>query len=98
LEDFFNEWLHKYTNLSKSSIVKYVNAIKTISVALNRDGVINENLYDINKYEDYVLIQNTIEDNVDLNEKDKRGHKMYTSALNYYSKFLKEKSFWDQMK
>lgn len=41
----FTKWLQEYTELSQSSISKYVGAINTISNELKEADIINSNLY-----------------------------------------------------
>ena len=85
-EEFAN-WLIDHTKLSSSTIEKYTNAIRTISKELSRNNVINSNLYNIS---DPALVEELTHKYFSIpefQEKDIRGNRMYSNALNYYKKF-----------
>lgn len=89
-KDNFSFWLESHTNLSLSTIKKYASAINTISKELEKKGFLVGSLYDINDpsvVESLTLKYFSIGE---FQEKDARGNKMYSNALKYYKKFVKE--------
>jgi 5-methylcytosine-specific restriction protein A len=87
-EDFIN-WLKNNTKLSSSSIVKYANAIKTISIGLGRYGLLVGSLYNIT---DPVIIESITMKYLsvpEFSDKDIRGNRMYSNALKYYYTFIR---------
>ncbi len=79
----FKEWLHKNTDLSDSSIDKYVRAVNTTSKDMIRNNVISKSLLEMDYFEITVTIA-LIMLNADFLAKDKRGNKMYSNALKQY--------------
>lgn len=89
-KDNFSFWLESHTNLSTSTIKKYAGAINTISKGLKENGVLVGSLYDIN---DPIVVETlTLKyfSMVEYEEKDIRGNRMYSNAMKYYKKYVKE--------
>jgi 5-methylcytosine-specific restriction protein A len=85
----FIDWLKNNTKLSSSSIGKYANAIKTISVGLGKYGLLEGSLYNIT---DQVIIESLTMKYLsvpEFSDKDIRGNRMYSNALRYYYIFTR---------
>ncbi|GAA0070945.1 hypothetical protein UT300003_24690 [Clostridium sardiniense] len=89
----FKRWMLEHSNRSKNTIDKYAGAIVTISKELTKHSNTLIDIYSIN---DSMSIDNIkqiyLEIDV-LREKDERGNRMYTSALEWYKKYLNEVEF-----
>lgn len=86
----FKKWLENNTSLSSSTIVKYANAINTISAELVKNGLLVGTLYNIT---DSVIIEKNIITYLSIpeyREKDTRGNRMYSNALKYYKLFAEK--------
>lgn len=91
MEQLFRKWLEENTELSESSIGKYVGAIRTITKDMLSEGVINKNLYNVTSAAELCIIMKAIYSNSFFDKKDTRGNKMYSNALNQYYEYLKSK-------
>ncbi len=91
MENMFGEWLKIQYNVSDSTIGKYKRAIRAVSKDMNEEGVLQGDLYNISSFQKFESVKSNIFANDFFVEKDTRGHRMYSAALNWYSKFLSEK-------
>lgn len=82
----FTLWLDNNHSIGPSTVDKYSRAIRTIS-----DEFLNGNsLYNISSYhEAYKVIKYLLEVNK-FQEKNTRGHNMYSNALKQYLEYLKQ--------
>ncbi|MGI2328148.1 hypothetical protein [Planococcus sp. YIM B11945] len=89
-KDEFISWLKVNTPVSSSTAQKYSGAINTISKGLNKYGLLDGNLYNI---QDSAVIESLSTKYFSIgefNEKDIRGNRMYSNAAKYFKKFVKE--------
>lgn len=90
MESMFGEWLKINRNVSDSTISKYKRAIRAVSKDMNEEGVLQGDLYSISSFQEFESIKSNIFANDFFTEKDTRGHRMYSVALNWYSEFLSQ--------
>lgn len=90
MEELFKKWMEENCSLADSTIDKYSRAINTISNDMIRECVINRSLYSITSFSEFDEIATLILDNPFFLDKDNRGHGMYSHALYYFSKFLRD--------
>ncbi|PFV93055.1 hypothetical protein COL08_22950 [Priestia megaterium] len=83
----FIKWLTNNTTLSSTTILKYANAINTISLELRKYQLIHENLYDNLDSITVKAILTKYLSIPELKDKDIRGNRMYSNALKYFTKF-----------
>lgn len=91
MEELFKEWLASHTTLSANSVYKYSRAIVSISNDMISEKVLSASLYTITSSGDLTPLIKGIYSNASFMQKDKRGNKMYSNALNHYYDFLKER-------
>ncbi|USK29915.1 AAA family ATPase [Bacillus sp. CMF21] len=80
----FIKWLEDNTSLSAYSKGRYSNAIDVLSKDLINYGVNKKSLYSIS---DTTIIDSILKSPIFL-EKNKRGNRMYSAALNYYKEYI----------
>lgn len=81
-------WLTENTSLAESTILKYANAIETISKELIEYNVIDGSLYNII---DPIVLETLKLKYLSIPKfivKDTRGNRMYSNALNHYKNYL----------
>lgn len=88
----FIKWLENNTNISPYSVNRYANAIDTISSELSIYGLNEKNLFHV--------CDTTIIDNVLFNpyfqQKNNKGNRMYSAALNYFKTYIEYSKVKDQ--
>ncbi|MGG7162809.1 hypothetical protein [Clostridium ihumii] len=89
----FTRWMLKHSNRSKNTIDKYAAAVVTISKELTKYSNTTIDIYSINDSMSIDSIKQIYLKIDVLREKDERGNRMYTSALEWYKKYLKEAEF-----
>lgn len=90
----FARWLGENTRLSRSSIIKYSGAVRTISREMLEEGVIAKSLQDMGAFELDLAID-AIMKNRNFIDKNIRGNHMYSNALKqyrYYSNSSREEA------
>ncbi|TFH63501.1 hypothetical protein [Peribacillus frigoritolerans] len=80
----FINWLENNTDIIPYSVKRYSNAIDTLSSELSNYGLAEENLFNITE----VGIIDRILINPEFIMKNKKGNRMYSSALNYFKKYI----------
>jgi 5-methylcytosine-specific restriction enzyme A len=80
----FINWLNIFTEASSYTIGRYAGAIDTISKELESDGLNESSLYNVSN----TLIIDEILKHPLFLEKDKRGNRMYSSALKYFKRYI----------
>lgn len=80
----FRKWLEKNLNSKEITKKKYFDAINIISNEMTGWGFDNLDIYSLNETQ---LIDKVMSSKGFI-EKDKRGNRMYSAALNHYKKFL----------
>jgi len=83
-KDNFSKWLEIHANLKSYSIGRYANAIDTISSELVDYGLPNFKLFNIC---DISFIE-TILNNPEFQKKNKKGNRMYSTALKHFKKYM----------
>ncbi|AGX02770.1 hypothetical protein B14911_16880 [Bacillus sp. NRRL B-14911] len=82
----FIKWLEENKNISSYSSKRYIGAIDSISSEIDRYGLDNINLYQIYSTD---IIDNILSNSL-FQERNQKGNRMYSAALNHYKKFLEE--------
>lgn len=81
----FIKWLNSNTTLSSYSIGRYAGAIDTLSIELGGYGITETSLYNINDIE----VIDTIIKNAKFQEKNSKGNRMYSAALNHFKNYIR---------
>lgn len=85
MKDRFINWLKENKpDLKDSSIEKYSRAVRTIS----EQFVVGRSLYKIDSYDEAREVVEKIYDNAEFVQKNERGNRMYSNALDKYLEFL----------
>ncbi len=85
-EDFIR-WMKSNSKLSNTTIVKYANAINTISTELSKYNMLEEDLFKINNPSQVEEMIEKYFSIPEFEEKDIRGNRMYSNALKQYKRF-----------
>lgn len=88
MEELFGKWLQTNMNLSQSSIGKYQRAIRAVSKEMIEEGLIDFELYSITSAHQFYSLRKEIFNNEFFINKDSRGNRMYSVAMNHYYEFL----------
>jgi 5-methylcytosine-specific restriction endonuclease McrBC GTP-binding regulatory subunit McrB len=83
-KDNFMKWLEESTELSTYSISRYAGAIDTLSSELMNYGLNERNLYNVTDKNSIASILN----NPMFQEKNKKGNRMYSAALNHFAEYI----------
>lgn len=86
-KDNFIKWLEDTTELSSYTINRYAGAIDTLSTELIRYGLNENNLFNITDKN----IIDSILNNQSFQDKNKRGNRMYSAALNHFTEYIEYK-------
>lgn len=89
MREKYEIWLNQ-KNLEKSS-KKYLGGVNTISNFAQKLKIINKNLFDIVDTQEFATVKEKIFNNEEFKKKKKKGHYMYSAALNNYQEFLNER-------
>lgn len=83
-QDTFAEWLKSHTELKQYAIKRYSRAIETLSLELVDFGLQRINLFYLTDtaFIDKILI------NSEFKKKNAKGHRMYSTALKYFKKYI----------
>lgn len=91
----FKNWLSNYTGLSNNSVNRYSGAIETITSELESFGLKKINLYLANEE-----VIKTILNKPTFKQKNNKGNRMYSSALNKlieYLEFYNDQEFQEEL-
>lgn len=88
MEKLFGLWLSENCDLSENSIGKYQRAIRAVTKDMMEEGILDKDLYAITSSSEFDSIRTDIYNNRYFDEKDTRGNRMYSVALNHYMTFL----------
>ncbi|MEH7254312.1 hypothetical protein V7111_19505 [Neobacillus niacini] len=83
-KDHFINWLEDTTKLAKYSIRRYAGAIETLSEELRDYGINERDLYNVTD----MNIIDCILNNSLFQEKNNRGNRMYSAALNHFKSYI----------
>lgn len=83
----FDFWLHLTTNLSDSSIYKYVHAASSISKEMSSNQIIHKDLFEMNLLELDVAINNIL-CYENFKRKNSKGNNMYSNSLKQLRYFV----------
>jgi len=86
----FLKWLKDRGTISSYSINRYALAIDTISAELNKYGVENVNIYELEEPLVLERIIKVLKSDREFNKKNTNGNRMYSASLNHYKSFLEE--------
>lgn len=83
-QEHFMTWLETHTRLSSKSVAKYASALRIISSEMEHYGLGNRDLYAVTDtaFIDRILV------NPEFRTKDKKGHQMYSVALNHLKRYI----------
>jgi 5-methylcytosine-specific restriction enzyme A len=82
--DTFAKWLETNTDLKQYAIKRYSRAIDTLSLELGDFGLHRINLFNLT---DTAFID-TILSNPEFKKKNDKGHRMYSTALKHFKKYI----------
>jgi len=88
MEELFGIWLKDNYSLSDNSIGKYKRAIRAVTKDMLEEGVIDSDLYSTTSSTEFELIKQLIFNNRCFDQKDTRGNRMYSVAMNHFQEFL----------
>lgn len=77
-------------NISDSSVNKYLRAIRAVTKDMFEEGIIDKDLYHISSALEFAKYRDKIFSNNFFIEKDTRGNRMYSVAMNHYLNFLED--------
>lgn len=83
-KELFVKWLEETRNISQNSIDKYSRSINITESELESYGLQETSLYGLT---DTKFIDTIIENPI-FEQKDKRGHRMYSVALKHLKNFI----------
>ncbi|RWQ73464.1 hypothetical protein [Bacillus cereus] len=83
-KETFAQWLKTNSDLKEYSIGRYAYAIDTLTSELDSYGLPEANLFDIS---DTAFID-TILNNQEFQRKNKKGNRMYSTALKHFKKYM----------
>lgn len=83
----FTVWLSENTNLSDSSVIKYVSAVRTVSNNMLDKHIISKPIQNMSAFELDIAISNILS-NENFIAKNTRGNHMYSNALKHYRYFI----------
>lgn len=83
----FTVWLSENTNLSDSSVIKYVSAVRTVSNEMLDKHIISKPIQNMSTFELDIAISNILS-HEDFIAKNTRGNHMYSNALKHYRYFI----------
>ncbi len=94
LQEYYANYLRTIRNLKESSINHYFDGLKKISRILKDKDLIKESIYEITNLDSLEFVCRALKEDEGFNELDKRGHQMYSSAMNNYLKFARGDDFF----
>jgi 5-methylcytosine-specific restriction protein A len=86
LKQYFIHYLKN--KVSERTVKHYLSGIDVISEHLKEHGVIEGEIYEILDFTALQIIHENLRKDKDFADKDNRGHRMYSAALNHYFKFI----------
>lgn len=95
LKEYFIQYLKKIRGNSDSTIKKYLSALEIISTYLIQKQQIKSSIYEIMDLHDLQIIKNQLNQDFNFVDKDERGHRMYSAALNNYCRFAGGNNFFN---
>jgi 5-methylcytosine-specific restriction enzyme A len=83
-KETFAKWLGTHTDLQEYAIKRYSRAIETLSLELEDFGLQRINLFNLTD----ITFIDTILSNPEFNKKNDKGHRMYSTALKHFKKYI----------
>lgn len=93
LKEYYVQFLKKIRNNSISTIGHYLSALDVISLYLVEKGQIKSSLYEVSDIVSLQTIREDLYQDPVFVDKDERGHRMYSAALNNYFRFASGETF-----
>lgn len=93
LKEYYIQYLKKIRNNSPTTVKHYLSALDVISSYLVKKQQIDSSLYEIADLSDLQIIKENLFRDFTFIEKDERGHRMYSAALNNYFRFASGETF-----
>lgn len=93
LKEYYVQYLKKIRNNSISTIGHYLSALDVISLYLVEKRQIKLSLYEIIDLVNLQAIREKLYQDPIFVDKDERGHRMYSAALNNYFRFASGETF-----
>lgn len=94
LKEYYIQYLKKIRGNSLTTIKHYLSALDVISSYLVKKQQIKTSLYEIVDLSDLQIVKENLCQDIIFVEKDERGHRMYTAALNNYYRFASGETFF----
>lgn len=93
LKNYYTRYLGEIRYNSKSTINHYLSALEVISKYLMQRGQIKTSIYEVTDLNNLQIIKESLYNDPMFVEKDERGHRMYSAALNNYFRFASGEEF-----
>ena len=87
LERYYEYYLNTLDNLADTSRKNYVRGLNKVSSLLVEKGKVQHSIYEITDYEKLLEIKHFLNQDIEFLSIDKKGHRMYSVALNHYCRF-----------
>ena len=88
LTEYFIQYVKDIRGVSQSSAKHYVQALNTINSLLDRYNFKIRDVFILSSIDDLELVDAFLNNNVEYQEKDKVGHRMYSVAFKHYCRFI----------
>lgn len=88
LTEHFIRYVKDTRGVFKSSAKHYVQALNTINSLLDRYNFEIRDVFALSSTDDLDLVDEFLNNNVEYQEKDKVGHRMYSVAFKHYRRFI----------
>lgn len=88
LTEHFVRYIKDTRGVSESSAKHYVQALNTINNLLLKGNCCINNVFYLTSTRDLDLVDEFLAENVEFQEKDQTGHRMYSVAFKHYRRFV----------
>jgi 5-methylcytosine-specific restriction protein A len=92
---YYIQYLKKIRKVSDATVKHYQGALRTVSKFLVQKGKIQDTVYEIKDIYELEIVRTYLFSNPEFIELNKRGHQMYSAAVNNYYKFANGNGFSD---
>ena len=97
MKDSFEKWLSQQKSVngksySKETVLNYVKALKSYSAKLQNISLTETDLFNIDNSKDFELTTELIKNSDNYSTINDTYHRIFSSALNAYQKFLDDSS------
>lgn len=95
LQQYFESYLKNMRNLSDRAVAHYLSAISVMGDYLKGQGRLDRSFFEISEQDTLIEMKDALLNDAAFVEKDQRGNRMYSIALNHYIKFVEGENFLD---